>query len=293
MSQAKNSTATTGALKRSIVITGASTGIGATTAIELAHKGFQVFAGVRKLADGEVLKNQAPEIIPLLLDVTNEIQILQAFKTVQQHVGDAGIWGLINNAGICVAGPIEFIPITDLRRQLEVNVIGQIAVTQAFLPLLRKTKGRIINIGSISGRSSTPITGAYSASKFAMEALTDALRVELKPWGIEVIIVEPGPIKTPIWGKSASAAEEILKNMPPIVLELYGETMQLAMRMVKRLEETAVPPERVTKAVFHALTASCPKTRYLVGNNLRAQLALELLPDRLRDKVLVKGMSYL
>jgi NAD(P)-dependent dehydrogenase (short-subunit alcohol dehydrogenase family) len=290
MSQVKG---TTGTSKRSVVITGASTGIGATTAIELARRGFQVFAGVRKLADGEVLKNSAPEIIPLLLDVTNEIQILQAFKTVQQNVGDAGIWGLVNNAGIVVAGPIEFIPIPELRKQLEVNVIGQIAVTQAFMPLIRKAKGRIVNMGSVSGRSSTPITGAYSASKFAMEALTDALRVELKPWGIEVIIVEPGPIKTPIWTKSANAADDILKNMPPIVLDLYGETMQLALRMVKRLEETAVPPEKVTKAVLHALTSKCPKTRYLVGKNLRAQLAMELLPDRWRDTLLVKGMSYL
>ncbi|MDZ4677406.1 MAG: SDR family oxidoreductase [Oligoflexia bacterium] len=280
-------------IKRSVVITGASTGIGATTALELASQGFQVFAGVRKPEDGEALKKMNPDIVPLILDVTNEIHILQSVKVVQQKLGNEGLWGLVNNAGIVVAGPLEFIPLAELRKQIEVNVIGQVAITQAFLPLIRKARGRIINIGSVSGRSSIPITGAYSASKFALTAITDAMRLELKPWGIEVCSVEPGAIKTSIWVKSSSAAEKTINSLPAIVQELYGKVLLETQRMVKRIEENATPPEKVAAAIAHALTAKTPKTRYLVGKNTRAQLALELLPHRLRDKILIKAMSNL
>ncbi|MEK7693262.1 MAG: SDR family oxidoreductase, partial [Chloroflexota bacterium] len=185
---------------RSVVITGASTGIGEACALHLDALGWRVFAGVRKGADGEALQRKASaRLIPVRIDVTDQASIASACDAVAQELGARGLDGLVNNAGIAVAAPLEFVPIDDLRRQLEINVIGQIAVTQAFLALIRTARGRIVNIGSVSGKLATPFTGPYSASKFAMEALTDALRIELRPWKIEVSIVEPGSIATPIW----------------------------------------------------------------------------------------------
>ena len=190
-----------------VVITGASTGIGAASAVELARRGFSVFAGVRKRCDGERLKAQSPHIVPLLLDVTDAGQIAAAAETVGRAVGDAGLAGLVNNAGIVVAGPLEILPLDQLRLQLEVNVVGQIAVTQAFLPLLRKARGRIVNMGSFNGRIASPYLAPYAASKHALEALSDAMRLELRAWGIRVSVIEPGATTTPIWDKSLAAAD--------------------------------------------------------------------------------------
>jgi NAD(P)-dependent dehydrogenase (short-subunit alcohol dehydrogenase family) len=173
-----------------VVVTGASTGIGAACALRLDHLGFQVFAGVRRKEDAQALQAKAsPQLMPIFLDVTDLDSITAAMHKVAITVGNSGLIGLVNNAGIAVGAPLEFIPITEFRKQLEVNVTGQLAVTQAFLPLLRLAKGRIVNMGSITGRSATPFLGAYSASKFALEALTDALRLELRPWGIWVAIL--------------------------------------------------------------------------------------------------------
>src|SRR5262245_5535409 len=180
-----------------IVITGASSGIG--RAMRLDQLGFHVFAGVRNPADGDALKSKSSErLSPVLLDVTSEDSIARAARSI----GDAPIAGLVNNAGIAVGGPLEMVPIPLWRKQFEVNVIGQVAVTQAFLPLLRVGRGRIVNIGSIAGRSALPFTSPYCSSKFALEGLSDSLRMELRQWGISVSIVEPGSIRTPIWEKS-------------------------------------------------------------------------------------------
>jgi NAD(P)-dependent dehydrogenase (short-subunit alcohol dehydrogenase family) len=177
---------------RAVVITGASTGIGAACAVHLDRLGFVVFAGVRKIEDGEALQRQggANRLIPLILDVTDDGSIQQSRAIVAAHVGTNGLFGLINNAGIAVVGPLEAVPIPDLRRQLEINLIGQVAVTQTFLPLIRTARGRIVNMGSIAGRAAMPLMGPYSASKFALEAITDALRLEVQQWGIEVSIVD-------------------------------------------------------------------------------------------------------
>src|SRR3990172_8450526 len=189
-----------GQIQRCVVITGASTGIGEACALRLDKLGWRVFARVRKEADAERLKNEGSErLTPAFIDVTDEGSIMKAEETVRAVVGEAGLAGLGDNAGVGIHGPLEFLPIEDLRRQLEVNTIGQIAVTQAFLPLIRKGRGRIVNIGSIGGKMATPFLGPYAASKFAMEALTDSLRQELRPWDIHVAIVEPGSIATPIW----------------------------------------------------------------------------------------------
>src|SRR5436190_20383212 len=187
----------------SVVITGASTGIGKTCALRLDRLGFQVFAGVRRTEDGETLKRQASQrLTPITIDVTDSGSIAAAASMVATAVGDAGLQGLVNNAGIAVACPLEFLPISLLSQQLEVNVTGQIDVTQVFLPLLRAGNGRIVNMGSISGRMAYPLLGPYCASKFALEALTASLRMELRPWHIPVSIIEPGAIATPIWSKA-------------------------------------------------------------------------------------------
>ena len=192
---------------QSVLITGASTGIGAACAMELHRRGFRVFAGVRKAADGLRLQEQTSRwLAPLMIDVTDHASIAEAAKTVAGSLDGGRLVGLVNNAGIMVGGPLETLSAGDFRRQLEVNVVGQIAVIQAMLPLLRECRGRIVNIGSFSGRVAVPYSGAYAASKHALEAMTDVLRVELRRWGISVSIIEPGSVKTPIWDKEIGRA---------------------------------------------------------------------------------------
>lgn len=282
-----------GSETRSIVVTGASTGIGEACALRMDRHGFRVFAGVRKEADGETLKAKASEkLTPIILDVTEQPTIIASAEIVGAAVGESGLAGLVNNAGISVVGPLEFLALEDLRHQLEVNVIGQIAVTQAFLPLIRKATGRVVNIGSIGGRMATPFLGPYNASKFAMEALTDSLRQELRPWGIHVSIVEPGSIATPIWGKAQAAADDMEKNLPEEALKLYGEAFQAMRKAAQEFEEAGIPPDEVAKFVEHALTAKTPKTRYVVGRDAQLQRVLvKWAPDRLRDSLVKRQLK--
>lgn len=271
--------------KRFVVVTGASKGIGRAIALDLAQRGFQVFAGVRKAEDGEALVTVGGvNLTPLLIDVTDAAQVAAAAVVVSATVGDAGLAGLINNAGVAVAGPLEFMPLDELRNQLEVNVVGQMGVTQALLPLLRIAKGRIINISSMGGRVAGPWTGPYHASKFALEALTDSLRQELAPWGIAVVSIEPGAIATPIWETSLARAQQIAARFPTQAQELYGKQMAKRIASAQKSITAGIPPERVAAVVATALTAPRPKTRYPVGSD--AQLAVNLiarLPDRWRD----------
>jgi NAD(P)-dependent dehydrogenase (short-subunit alcohol dehydrogenase family) len=275
------------------VITGASTGIGAACALHLDRLGWRVFAGVRKQADAETLKAQgSPRLTPISLEITDTVSISTAASAVAGAVGQAGLAGLVNNAGIVVPGPIEFLPLADLRRQLEINVVGQVAVTQAFLPLIRAGRGRIVNMGSIQGRMATPFAGAYSASKFALEALTDALRLELAPWGISVSIVEPGAVATPIWEKAAKTAELMLGSVPPEALVLYSEAIEAVKRTAADAAKRAVDPMDVARVVEHALTAARPRTRYVVGREAKFRAAMALLvPDRVRDNLVAKAMG--
>ena len=275
-------------LEPAVVITGASTGIGAACARFLADQGFQVFAGVRDRQAGEVLASgRAARLIPIHLDVTEQGSIRAAVDQVTQELGDAGLAGLINNAGIAVGSPLEVIPIDLLRRQFEVNVFGQIAVTQAFLPLLRKGHGRIVNMGSIAGRTTIPLMGPYSASKFALEALTDALRLELQPWNMHVSVIEPGAIATPIWEKSIKAATALEAVASSTVTIRYTEMVMRIKEAVGKAAERAIPPDAVVQAVLHALTAACPRTRYLVGTDAKIRAwMVKWLPDRLNDRLL-------
>ncbi len=277
-----------------VVVTGASTGIGAACALDCASRGMTVFAGVRDSRAGEALVAKAgPSLIPILLDVTDEPSIARSLDVVQRVVGKAGLGGLVNNAGIVVGSPLEVIPLSQLRTQLEVNVIGQIAVTQAFLPLLRLGHGRIVNMGSIAGRGTIPLLGPYSASKYALEALTDALRMELQPWGIQVSIIEPGAIATPIWEKSGKASQELEALAGDEARALYGDAVNRVREAVAKSAERAISPDAVVRAVHHALTAACPNTRYLVGNDakLRAWM-VKWLPDRMQDILLTLALNY-
>ncbi|HEX7117148.1 MAG TPA: SDR family oxidoreductase [Longimicrobiales bacterium] len=276
---------------RAIVITGASKGIGRACALRLDRAGFHVFAGVREPADGEALRAEASErLTPIRLDVTDDVAIAESARTVAEAVGAAGLAGLVNNAGIAIAGPLEFLPTAELRRQLEVNVIGQLAVTRAFLPLLRRARGRIVNMGSISGLMALPFTGAYAASKHALEAATDALRIELAPWGIHVAIIEPGVIATPIWETSEAAANRIMEDYPAEAWEYYGGVIDLVRRSARHGAARGLPPDEVAKAVEHALTARRPKTRYLVGSDARIRALIRRLPDRLRDRLILSRL---
>ncbi|MDZ4859914.1 MAG: SDR family oxidoreductase [Candidatus Hydrogenedentes bacterium] len=275
-----------------VVITGASTGIGAACALHLDRIGFRVFAGVRKDSDGDALKSQASDrFTAIYLDVCDAASIISARDTVKATTGESGLAGLVNNAGISINAPLEFVPLDKLRQQLEVNVIGQIAVTQAFLEPLRASHGRIVNIGSTSGRLSIPMGGPYCASKFAMEALTDSLRMELRPWGIEVALVQPGAIDTPIWEKSVAAGNALLDSLPPRMMELYAPLVAMIKKGASQTAKSAVPAQVVADAVAHALTAAKPKTRYLVGKDARIQMLLAKLPDRWRDVLILKFMD--
>ena len=275
---------------QSIVVTGASTGIGKACALHLDQLGFRVFACVRKQKDAGDLQQQASErLIQLYLDVTQPESIAAAARVVSTGAGEAGLAGLVNNAGIAVGGTLEFIPPEKLKQQLDVNVTGQIAVTQTLMPLLRRGRGRIVNMGSVSGRVAMPLMGPYSASKFALGALNDALRLELYPWDIQVSIVEPGAIDTPIWGKSLSAADQMSKDLPSQAYDLYGVAMDKTQQAVASAASSAEPVEKVVDAVVHALTAKRPKTRYLVGRSTwAAALAAKFLSDGIRDQVILR-----
>jgi NAD(P)-dependent dehydrogenase (short-subunit alcohol dehydrogenase family) len=277
---------------KSVVITGASSGIGAACALHLDKLGLRVFAGVRRQTDAEALKSKASSrLVAIALDVADSLSVSTAASAVAGAVGDAGLDGLVNNAGVVVTGPVEFLPLPELRRQLEINVVGQVAVTQAFLPLIRVARGRIVNMGSIAGRLATPFSSAYGASKFALEALTDALRLELAPWGISVSIIEPGAVATPIWEKGMKNGAAMLAAAPPEALVLYAEALEAFKRTSEHAAKNAIDPMDVARAVEHALTAAKPKTRYVVGRRARIGAAMALLvPDRMRDTMVAKAM---
>lgn len=274
-----------------IFITGASTGMGEYCAVELAKRGYRVFAGVRKPADGEALKAQAAAIEPVIVDVVNEAQVKDAARTVEQALAGAPLLALWNNAGISVNGPLEFMPLRDLRRQLDVNVIGQVAATQAFLPMLRKFKGRILITGSIGGFFTTPMLTPYCMSKYAMEAMADGLRRELRPFGVHVVLLEPGGIQSKIWEKGIGESESFIQNAPPEMMETYGWLVNALRKLAPQMEKRSKSPEEVLKCVVHALESPKPKTRYRMGANSTAQKIIASLPDRVQDSLVAKMMG--
>jgi NAD(P)-dependent dehydrogenase (short-subunit alcohol dehydrogenase family) len=272
---------------RAVVVTGTSSGIGAATALELAARGYTVFAGVRREADGAALRERASgDVRPLLLDVTDQGAIDAAAEEVGAAAGDLA--GLVNNAGIALAAPLEYLPAATFRRQLEVNVVGQLAVTQAFLPLIRRAGGRILNVGSIGDRIVGPMTGAYHASKFALAALTDGLRLELADDGIEVVLIEPGTIATSIWATSTAAADRLVAGLPPEAMQRYGRAIEAAREWAQTAARTGIAPEAVARVIATALTTPRPRTRYLVGREAKIAAVIATLPDRLRDRLILR-----
>ena len=279
---------------QAVLVTGTGKGIGEAITQRLAELGMLVFAGVRKHADVARWRNAGGNLVhPVLLDVTDESSIAAALQQIRFTLGARTLTGLVNNAGIAVAGPLEFLPVRELRRQLEVNVVGQLAVTQAVLPLLRQSRGRIVNMGSIAGRSALPMTGAYAASKFALEALTDSLRVELMPAHIHVSIIEPGVIATPIWDTSIKTAEQLMKEMPREAFAYYGRVIEAVRKRATSGTVKGLPPRIVADAVVHALTARKPKARYLVGRDARVRAWFQRLPDRVRDRMIARQLAKL
>lgn len=278
---------------RSVVVTGASTGIGEACVARMVAAGWRVFASVRKAADAQRLAALYGERVTVLrFDVADEAAVRAECARVGSLCGEQGLDGVVNNAGMAVAGPLEFLPLAELRRQLEVNVVGQVAVVQALLPALRRARGRIVLIGSIAGRAAMPFTGAYGASKHALEAIADAWRVELAPWGVRVIIIEPGVITTPIWDTAAAHADDVLSTLPAAMDEYYGGTIgRLRARIARGLK--GLPADAVARVVERSLTAKRPRARVLVGNDARLRLLLRRLPIPLHDLVLRKGLERL
>jgi NAD(P)-dependent dehydrogenase (short-subunit alcohol dehydrogenase family) len=273
-----------------VLITGAAGGLGVATVRQLDALGFQVFAGVRKVVDGERLQREiSSRIIPVLLDVTDPDSIAQAAQMVMNVVGSAGLAGLVNNAGLIVEGPIELTPITEIRKEFEVCVLGPVAVTQAFLPLLRRSQGRIVNVGALSGLVTLPYYGIISAAKTALESFTDALRGELLPWGISISIVEPGALQTEIFDKSGASAQQTRQQFSAQQQQLYASGLAALGKAIASQHRDN--PNIAVAAIMHALTSRRPKTRYPVGQMAGLLGFLRMLPDRLRDTLLLRSIG--
>lgn len=275
------------------MVTGTSSGIGRACALRLAAHGYCVFAGVRRRQDGHALVQEASrsdgQLVPVLIDVTDETSIGAAVAEVTGSVGDYGIAALVNNAGIGMTWPMEAIPLDDLRRIYEVNVFGQVAVTQAFLPLLRAGAGRIVNIGSIGDRLSLPFGAPLASSKWALASITESLRMELRPWGIHVVLIEPASIHTDAVTKVEEDARRVMSKMSLAHLELYSDAYQAMTDRALARERSGSDPDVVARAVLRALGKKRPRTRYVVGKDGRLLAFLAgWAPDRLFDAMRIR-----
>ena len=271
---------------KSVLVTGASTGIGEACALRLDQLGHRVYAGVRGEEQGHELRQRGSDrIVPVLMDVTDQAQIDTVAKQIADHGGSLD--GVVNNAGIARGGPLEYLPLQVWREQLDVNVLGQVAVTKAVLPFIRAARGRIVFIGSIGGKAATMLMGPYSASKFAIEAIGESLRSELLPWGIGVSVVEPGAIKTPIWEKGRREADRVERALPEEARKMYAAHISAIRKGIEMQDRQGASPDRVAAAVEHALFSPRPRTRYLVGTDARVQsLLVRWLPDRSREAIM-------
>jgi NAD(P)-dependent dehydrogenase (short-subunit alcohol dehydrogenase family) len=280
--------------RRSVVVTGASSGIGRACALDLVRHGFRVFAGVRKNKDAAELRLQAGEpLVPVEIDVTKRTTIERARGVVATTLAGSGLDGLVNNAGIGTTAPVEFLTQEDLRQHFEVNVFGQVAVTQAFLPLIHRAVGRIVNIGSVGSHVTMPFGGALCASKSALQSLTDALRLELRPFGIHVSLVEPGAIATPGVDKTLGDIEAVIRALPEDGIVRYGEQLRTFARVGYSHESNGSPPELVATTVRHALTDRHPHVRYPVGKHAKTLEALaRTVPDEFLDQLRLRMFGF-
>ena len=275
-----------------VVVTGASTGIGNACALHLDRIGFRVFAGVRRDEDAERLRSSASErLIPIKIEITDSESIDRAAREVETALAGEPLRGLVNNAGIAVSGPVEFLPIDEIRKQLEVNFIGHVAVTQAFLALLRRSRGRIVNIGSVGGEVALPFLSPYAASKHAIEGFSDSLRREVEPLGVRVSVVRPGAVQSSIWERGNAAADDLLGKIPPEAFEVYGDAVRGVRAAADQRAQDAIPAQAVADVVEQALTSDKPKTRYVVGRTGKVMVTLERwLPDRAFDRLIARAM---
>jgi NAD(P)-dependent dehydrogenase (short-subunit alcohol dehydrogenase family) len=279
---------------QSVVITGASTGIGWATARLLLDRGFRVFGSVRKQADADRLKGEfGPNFTPLLFDVTNEAAVLAAAREVRTALNGETLLGLVNNAGIAVAGPVLELSADEFRRQMDVNVIGPIIATQAFGPLLgsdpslQGPKGRIVMISSVAGKNGNPLMSAYSASKFAIEGLSESLRREMMLFGIDVVIIAPGAVKTPIWSKAEEVDISGYRNSP------FFPALDRIRKFMLQLGEAGLPAEKIAEAVAAALTSASPKVRYQITPDPMRHLMTAILPKRMLDRIIAKRLGLM
>ena len=274
--------------EQAIVVTGASTGIGKATALHLDKLGFKVFAGVRKEADDQALKQEtSTKLRPIFLDVTDGDSIAAAVSTVTTETGGK-LFGLVNNAGVSLNGPLELVPASEIKQLMDVNVLGLLAVTKAFLLLLRQSQGRIINISSGHGLLAIPDKSVYAASKFAVQAITDSLRVELRPFDVSVSSIVVGKVDTAVLGKIIADRDKMIKAAPPEVVKLYSPLLEFFDKEVKELP--GIPAVEVGKIVAQALTAEKPKAQYLIGPGAKKMKNLARLPVGLRDWLMYKAI---
>jgi NAD(P)-dependent dehydrogenase (short-subunit alcohol dehydrogenase family) len=278
--------------RKSVVVTGASTGIGWGCVKVLTAAGFHVFGSVRKPADAERLTNEfGTSVTPLLFDITDEAAVAEAARKVEAALGNDTLLGLVNNAGIAVPGPLLYLKIDDFRRQIAINLTGQLIVTQAFAPLLgadrarQGTPGRIVMISSVGGRNALPLSGPYAASKFGLEGLSESLRRELMLFGIDVIVVAPGAVATPIWDK----AEEF--DITPFAATPYAAAIKAMRSFMIALGRKGLPPEKIGEVVRTALTSAKPKVRYTVAPNSMQQLMTSILPKRTVDTLIARRLG--
>ena len=276
---------------KAVVITGASTGIGRACALLLDSKGFRVFAGVREEADGAALHAEASgPLTPVYIDVTDEASIAAMAEHVHTAVGSAGLAGLVNNAGSTLPGPVEYLALSDFRRQLEVNLVGPLAVTQALLPLLRTGHGRVVNVTSAAGKAGVPLMAPYVAAKHGLEGLSDVLRLEFRQLGVHVSVVEPGFIATAMGGKLQRDTEDAIRSLPGEGRRRYGSQLEAVAESISEHAASGSGPEVVANAVMHALTSDKPRTRYPVGEGAKRMLLLRrILPDRRFDRIILRA----
>jgi NAD(P)-dependent dehydrogenase (short-subunit alcohol dehydrogenase family) len=279
---------------QSVVITGASTGIGWATAKLLLDRGFRVFGSVRKQADADRLSSEfGANFTPLLFDVTDEAAVLAAAREVRAALNGETLFGLVNNAGIAVAGPVLELAADQFRHQMDVNVIGPIIATQAFGPLLgsdpslKGPKGRIVMISSVAGKNGNPLTAAYAASKHAIEGLSESLRREMMLFGIDVIIIAPGPVKTPIWSKGEEVDISAYKNSP------FFPALQRIRKFMQHLGEIGLPPEKIAERIADVLTSASPKVRYQITPDPMRHLMTAVLPKRMVDKIIARRLGLM
>ena len=276
---------------KSVVVTGSSTGIGRACALMLDRNGFRVFAGVRKRADGDALRSAASRsLTPVHIDVTDAASIQAMAEKVTSEAGDAGLHGLVNNAGTTLPGPIEYLPLDGFRHQLEVNLVGPLAVTQALLPLLVRGRGRIVNVTSAAGKAGVPLMAPYVAAKHGLEGLSDVLRLELGPLGVQVAIIEPGFVGTAMGGKLQRDTEGAIGSLPDEGRRRYGGQLTAVAESISKHAAQGSDPDVVAADVLRALTSAKPRTRYPSGAGAKRMLFMRrILPDRRFDRIILRA----